>query len=250
MRLGPTALLTLFIATGCGPDERPRENGGRPARSPAVLVFTRTLGYRHASIEDGVVALKSIAAERGWHIEHSEEASRFADAELETFDVVVFLNTTGDVLSEEQQTAFERFIRSGKGFVGVHAASDTEYDWPFYGELVGAYFRAHPAVQSASLSVEVEHPSTEGLPSPWTRTDEWYGFQRNPRSDVTVVLALDEASYSPGDGTMGDDHPVAWFHSFEGGRAFYTALGHTRESYQEPLFLRHLMGAVEWAAAQ
>jgi type 1 glutamine amidotransferase len=144
--------------------------------------------------------------------------------------------------------AFERFIRRGNGFVGIHSATDTEYDWPWYGELVGAYFRAHPEIQPALIRVEAAHPSTMGLPSTWMRTDEWYGFRDNPRSRVTVLLTLDESSYMPGASTMGDDHPIAWYHQHDGGRAFYTALGHTEASYAEPLFLGHLAGGVEWAA--
>jgi len=163
--------------------------------------------------------------------------------------VVVFLSTTGDVLDERQQAAFERFIRAGKGFVGVHSATDTEYEWAWYGGLVGAYFKAHPAIQSASMVVEnASHPATSHLSSPWTRTDEWYGFRVNPRAKVNVLLSLDEQTYDPGEGAMDGDHPIAWFHEYDGGRAFYTALGHTRESYAEPDFLAHLEGGIEWAS--
>lgn len=213
-----------------------------------VLVFSRTVEYRHASIPAGIAAFERLAGERSWELATSEDPALFTDESLSTFDVVVFLMTTGDVLDAEQQAAFERFIRSGKGFVGVHSASDTEYDWPWYGELVGAYFDAHGAVQTASVDVEEPmHPAAQGLPSPWVRRDEWYGFRTNPRAHVHVVLNLDESSFDPGPGRMGEDHPIAWYREYDGGRSFYTALGHTVESYDEPEFTQHLAGAVEWA---
>jgi type 1 glutamine amidotransferase len=212
------------------------------------LVFSRTTGYRHASIESGVAALSRLGTERGWAVSASEDAALFSDTRLGSFDVAVFLSTSGDILDAEQQAAFERFIRGGGGFVGIHSASDAEYDWPWYGQLVGSYFQAHPAIQEAELHVEAEHPATQGLPSIWTRTDEWYAFRENPRSRVTVLLTLDESTYDPGEGAMGSDHPIAWHHEFDGGRAFYTALGHTQASYADPIFLSHISGGIEWAA--
>jgi len=179
----------------------------------------------------------------------TEDAGFFIDTELAEFDVVVFLSTTGNVLDDTQQAAFERFIRAGNGFVGIHAASDTEYDWPFYGGLVGAYFREHPAIQAATLEVEdAAHATMMGVPSPWMRTDEWYSFKSNPRPNVHVLMTLDEGSYSPGSSAMGADHPITWLHEYEGGRAFYTALGHTAESYTDPSFMRMLTQAISWAA--
>ena len=215
----------------------------------SVLVFSATAGFRHASIGAGVAAIESLAVERGWTLRHSEEASVFSDGGLACYDVVVFLSTTGDVLDASQQAAFERFIAAGNGYVGIHAASDTEYEWPWYGELVGAYFRAHPEVQPATIQVEDQtHPATVHLQDSWTRRDEWYAFDRNPRHTVSVLLSLDEASYSPGAGAMEGDHPIAWYHEYGGGRAFYTALGHTTESYSERDFLLHIAGGIEWAA--
>jgi len=160
---------------------------------------------------------------------------------------VVFLCTTGDVLGEAQQAAFQRYIEAGGGFVGIHSAADTEYDWPWYGDLVGAYFKGHPAVQPATIVVsDSVHPSTRSLPTHWNRTDEWYDFRTNPRGRVHVLATVSEATYS--DGEMGADHPIAWCQFYGGGRTWYTALGHTRESYSEPLFLRHLWGGIQFAA--
>lgn len=222
---------------------------GTPNRPLDVLVFSKTAAYRHASIPDGIAALETVATNQGWTLTASEDSSLFTDDALAPLDVVVFLSTTGDILDDDQQAAFERFIQAGKGWVGIHSASDTEYDWAFYGDLVGAYFREHPDIQSATLDVEDPADATmAGLPSPWTRTDEWYAFQTNPRPNVHVLLTLDEASYSPGTATMGPDHPITWSHEYQGGRAFYTALGHTSESYTDPIFVGMLTRAIEWAA--
>ena len=215
--------------------------------SVSLLLFSRTTGFRHDSIPVGVAALSELAEDRAWALTATEDPTLFTDAELGTRDAVIFLNTTGDVLDEAQKAAFERFIRAGGGYVGIHAASDTEFDWPFYGALVGAYFSVHPDIQEASIRVEDDaHPATLGLPDPWRRTDEWYNFRSNPRPDVDVLLTLDESSYAPGSGAMGSDHPIAWCHEYEGGRSFYTALGHTDASYSDPLFLAHVAGGIEW----
>ncbi len=213
----------------------------------SVLVFSKTAGWRHDSIEAGVRALQSIGERRGWSVMHTEDAAIFTVDDLAQYRVVVFLNTTGDVLDAEQERAFENYIRAGGGFVGIHAAADTEYDWAWYGGLVGAYFESHPpGMQEAVLRIEdPAHPAARLLPVPWMRTDEWYNFRSNPRPNVQVILSLDEASYEGG--TMGD-HPAAWAHEYDGGRAFYTALGHDAAHFDEPLMRAHLAGAIEWAA--
>jgi type 1 glutamine amidotransferase len=224
-----------------------------------ALVFTKTTGYRHDCIPAGIAAVQAMGVEGNFAVEATEESSIFNAVDLGRFRVVVFLCTSGEVLDANQKGAFETWITQAappgvqRGWVGVHSASDTEYGWPFYGELVGAYFAGHPAIQSASLSVELPaHPSTLFLPQPpaaWVRTDEWYNFDRNPRPDVRVLLTLDESTYSGG--TMGADHPIAWCHeggAIGSGRAWYTAGGHTIESYSEPLFRRHIREGILWAA--
>jgi uncharacterized protein len=213
-----------------------------------VLVFSRTKGFRHASIRSGIAAITELGTAHRFAVEATEDPATFTDSALKRFAAVVFLNTTGDVLDDAQQASFERYIRGGGGYVGVHSASDTEYDWPWYGRLVGAYFKQHPAVQRARVVVEDRtHRSAKCLPPVWTRVDEWYDFRAAPK-DVKVVLTLDEASYR--NGTMGAFHPVAWYHRFDGGRAFYTELGHTDESYSDPAYRSHLAGAIIWAATR
>jgi len=233
---GLTAALLLFFL-GAAP----------PPIGRRVLVFSKTTGFRHDSIPDGIAAIRRLGGERGFSVDATEDASLFEDSRLAPYAAVVFLCTTGDVLDDDQQAAFQRYIEKGRGFVGVHSAADTEYDWPWYGGLVGAYFKNHPAIQPAAIRIaDSVHASTRDLPPLWERTDEWYNFQTNPRARAHVLASLDESTYSGGE--MGGDHPIAWCQFYDGGRAWYTALGHTRESYAEPLFLGHLLGGIRFAA--
>ena len=217
-----------------------------PAVAPHILVFTKTAGFRHASIPAAIQAVRDLGAHNGFAVDTTEDGGDFTDANLKRYDAVVFLMTTGDVLDDAQQAAFQRFIQADGGWVGVHSAADTEYDWPWYGLLVGAYFKDHPAIQSAVLDVaDPRDRSTSGLPAKWPRTDEWYNFQSNPRNAVHVLATIEESSYDGGE--MGADHPIAWWHDYDGGRAWYTAGGHTDEAWSEPLFLAHVLGGIEYA---
>jgi type 1 glutamine amidotransferase len=223
-----------------------RQRDDRPISS-RVLLFSKTVEYHHDSIPEAIAALTARGPEHSFRVESTEDASVFADATLAGYLAVVFLMTTGDVLDDDQQAAFERYIQAGGGYVGIHSASDTEYNWPWYGGLVGAYFKHHPDIQNAVIQFEDQsHPAMVGVPDRWSRTDEWYDFQTNPREQVNVLARLDESTYSGGE--MGDDHPIAWYHAFDGGRAFYTAGGHTSASYREPVFLQHLLGGISYAA--
>jgi type 1 glutamine amidotransferase len=211
-----------------------------------VLVFSKTTGFRHDSIPQGIAAIEALGAEHGFAVDSTEDAMRFSDAVLPRYRVVVFLSTTGDVLDTGEKAAFERYIRSGGGFVGIHSASDTEYGWPWYGRLVGTWFASHPQIQRATIHIaNPDHLSTKGLPALWERTDEWYNFRSNPRGAVQVLATLDEVTYSGG--AMGADHPIAWCQEIDGGRSWYTAMGHTKEAYAEPLFRLHLLGGIESA---
>ena len=212
-----------------------------------VLVFSKTTGFRHDSIPQGIAAIEALGAEHGFAVDGTEDAAQFSDAVLARYKVVIFLSTTGDVLDTGEKLAFERYIRSGGGFVGIHSASDTEYGWPWYGRLVGTWFASHPPIQRATVHIaNPDHPSMKGLPALWERTDEWYNFRSNPRGAVQILATLDEATYSGG--TMGADHPISWCQTIDGGRSWYTAMGHTKESYDEPLFRLHLLGGIESAA--
>ncbi|HEY6207596.1 MAG TPA: ThuA domain-containing protein [Gemmatimonadales bacterium] len=229
------------VTSGAAPAAPP------PAHAPfRVLVFSRTTGFRHASIPAAITAVEVLGSVNNFTVEATEDATAFTDSNLARFAAVVFLNTTGDVLDSTQQAAFERYVRAGHGFVGVHSASDTEYGWPWYHALLGATFDSHPPIQQATVVVvDTGHASTRSLPSPWVRTDEWYNFRAEPTA-VSVLAKVDEATYSGG--KMGAEHPISWQHVFEGGRAWYTAMGHTACSYSERPFLDHLLGGIEWAA--
>lgn len=220
-----------------------RRNGNRPT---SLLVFTKTSGYRHDSIAAGTEAISEFAQGSGLGITVTESTDPFTDEGLAGFGAIVFLSTTGDLLDEAQESALVRFIRGGGGFVGIHAAADAEYGWPWYGQLVGARFANHPpGLHQATATVRNrEHPSTRALPERWPRTDEWYNFEENPRGRVNVLVTLDETTYQGG--TMGD-HPIGWCQNFEGGRSFYTGGGHSSEAFSEPLFREHLFGGIRWS---
>ena len=214
-----------------------------------VLVFGKTEGFRHSSIPQGYAEIGKLGLQNNFQVDATEDAKLFTDENLKKYKVVIFLNTTGDLLNEAQQDAFTHFIRQGNGHVGVHASTDTEYEWEWYGGLVGgAFFLSHPKQQKATVIVEdFNHPSTTMLPQNWVNYDEWYNFKANPRSKVRVLATLDESTYDAGEGAMGD-HPIAWCHIYDGGRVFYTGLGHREDTVTSPLFLRHLLGGIKWAA--
>jgi type 1 glutamine amidotransferase len=245
--VGPAAAATGSAASG-----HPRFS---------ALVFSKTAAFRHDSIPAGVAAIQQLGAQHNFRVDATEDAAAFTDANLARYDVVIWLSTTGDVLTDAQQAAFERYIRAGGGYAGIHAASDTEYDWAWYGGLVGAYFRDHPGLvnpqfQTATVKVLGRGTAaTRPLPRRWEREEEWYNFRTNPRDTVRVLAEVDERTYDPrgysvpgGSPGMGRHHPISWCQSYDGGRAFYTAMGHKPEYYSEPLLLAHLLGGIRMAA--
>jgi len=218
------------------------------AQKYKILVFSKTAGYHHQSIAVGVPAIQKLGAENGFAVDSTADSTFFTPLNLKKYAAVVFLNTTGDVLNDEQQKAFEHYIQAGGGFVGIHAATDTEYAWPWYGKLVGGYFVKHPEQQMATLHiVNRKSIATRHLPKDWARKDEWYNF-KDIQPDLKVLIELDESTYKGG--SNGPHHPMAWYHAYDGGRAFYTGLGHVDASYTDPLFLKHLLGGIQYAAGQ
>lgn len=209
---------------------------------PKVLIFAKTAGYHHSSIVPGIEAIKKIGAENGFVVDVTTDSSLFTDRHLKQYSALIFLSTTGNLFDSLQKEALQKYIHHGGGLIGVHAATDCEYKWPWYGKMIGAYFESHPAQQTARLNVvDPHHASTQELPQVWTRFDEWYNF-KNLNPDVHVLLKIDETSYTGG--KNGENHPMAWWQDFEGGRIFYTELGHTDASYSEPLYLKHLTGGI------
>lgn len=220
-------------------------NSSSFAKKKKILVFSKTAGFHHNAIPAGIMAIQRMAMENKFIADTTTDATKINTVNLKQYAAVVFLNTTGDIFNEQQEKAFEQYIRSGGGFVGVHAATDTEYGWPWYGKLAGAYFINHPAQQVAELNVlNRKTISTAHLPEVWKRKDEWYNF-KDISGDLKILISINENSYKGGNN--GANHPMAWYHDFDGGRAFYTGLGHTQESYTEPFFLQHLLGGIQYA---
>ncbi|MFT4022374.1 MAG: ThuA domain-containing protein [Flavihumibacter sp.] len=237
MRIYSLVLLLLTIGfSACNFTNKP----------PRVLVFSKTAEWYHESIPAGRQAIWQLGADNDFAVDTTSDASYFTDDSLRHYTAVVFLNTTGDVLNQAQQNAFERFIQAGGGFVGVHSAADTEYDWRWYGKLVGAYFLDHPDEhQKASYKIiDNSHPATAGLPNPWVRTDEIYNF-KNISKDNKWLVTVDESTYQGG--KNGNAHPMSWYHEYDSGRAFYTGMGHRPETFKDPVFLQHLLGGIQYA---
>ena len=221
-----------------------------------ALLVTTTKGWHHESLHAGVLAIQQLGIKNHFDVVLQESPTYFTDKNLEQFKVIIFLNTTGDILDSAAQKVMERFIQSGKGFVGIHSASDTEYDWDWYNRLVGRMFHIHPAIQTAKLNVvDSTFPGIMGFAQAGLWTDEWYEFGPEKVNDLKYILSIDENSYDPkaqwgekkGLG-MGKLHPVAWYHNFDGGRSFYTALGHVPAVFSNPIFLNHLYAGIYWAA--
>lgn len=211
-----------------------------------VLVFTKTAKFRHDAIPVAAATLQRLIVEDGMAADHTEDAGAFTTGNLARYRVVVFASTTGDVLDEAQQAALEGFVRAGGGFVGVHAAADTEYDWPWYGRLVGAYFKNHPpGLQSTHVQPERDG---RAMGTRWPITDELYNYRANPRSQVRVIATVDEREYDGG--TMGADHPIAWCHAFDGGRSWYTGLGHDAAVYADRRFIAQLARGLRYASGR
>ena len=217
--------------------------GQEPGR---ILIFSATKGFRHSSIEIGRNAISRLCIENHIQCDSTENPADFNDQFLGKYDVIIFLNTTGDLFNETQQKALQKYIHNGGGWVGIHAATDAEYEWVWYGKLAGAYFKSHPEQQEAIVRVTArDHIATRMLPAEWRRYDEWYNY-KGVNKDLEVLAYLDESSYKGGE--MDNQHPIVWYHEFEGGKAFYTGFGHTDATFQDPLFMEHLLGGIKLAS--
>jgi cytochrome c len=222
------------------------------AGKPKILVFSKTAGYHHESIPAGNAAIQMLGSQHNFDVDTTTNAAMFEEDTLKKYAAVVFLSTTGDVLDSRQEAAFERYIQAGGGYMGIHAATDCEYDWRWYGRLAGAYFLDHPGIhdsfpniQEAVLNVvDKNNEATKYLPTPWKHTDEYYNFKQLNK-EVKVILTVDENTYHGG--KNGPSHPIAWYHAYDGGRAFYTELGHTAASFSEEPYLKHILGGIQYA---
>jgi len=216
---------------------------------PKVLVFSKTKGFHHSSIAIGNTAIIKLGAENNFDVDTTTDASKFTLNNLKQYSAIVFLSTTGlasQLFTEDQKTALMKYMEQGGGYMGIHAATDCCYDWPWYGKMSGAYFKGHPAQQEAVVDVvDPNTIATKFLPKEWKRKDEWYTF-KDMATDLHVILKIDESTYKHTGLDMGD-HPMAWYHDYDGGRAFYTELGHVDESYTDPLYLQHILGGIQYA---
>ncbi|MFT7559836.1 MAG: type 1 glutamine amidotransferase [Flavobacteriales bacterium] len=221
-----------------------------------VFLFSKTDGWHHKSQHAAVDAIQKLGKKHHFQVDWHESSWRINDEALAEYDAIIFLLTTGNILNDAEQAAMERFIQSGKGFVGIHSASDTEYEWDWYTKMVGRTFHIHPEIQTARMSVmDRKFPGFERMPDHLLWTDEWYEFGAERVDTLNYLLSIDEKTYEPkadwgekkGDG-MGDFHPVSWYHNYDGGRAFYTALGHMGSTYSDEAFMEHIYGGLYWAA--
>lgn len=229
------AIAVLILISSCSSVE---------VKKDRILIFSETKGFRHSSIEVGKEALTKLCMEKGFKIDTTENSSVMTQENLDQYAAIVFLSTTGDIFDEAEQAAFEGYIQNGGGLVGIHSATDTEYDWPWYGKLIGGYFESHPKQQEATIQIlDQNHPATKHLPAEWVKFDEWYNY-KNLNPEVTVLANLDETSYEGG--KNGENHPIAWYQEYDGGKMFYTGLGHTEASYSNPDFLQHVWGGIEY----
>jgi cytochrome c len=264
-RLVGVLVLIAALMSACGADDSASTPTGSPstvkaagatsspgvsaADRPAVLVLTKTAGFRHTSIEPAAAALVAGLGAAGVDAVVDPDAARVTDQGLAPFVSVVMLSTTGDWLDDAQQAALEKWAAAGGGIAGIHAATDAEPAWPFLEELFGTRFASHPAVQPATVVIEdPTHPATARLPTRWTVTDEWYAFTRNPRDRVHVLATVDETTYAGG--VMGPDHPIEWSRdpTAISGRMWYTAMGHPDELWADPVFTAHVVAGVAWTA--
>ena len=220
-----------------------------------ILIFSKTNGFRHGSIEPGIQAIKKVGAEKGWDVRATENGAIFKKNYLDLFKVVIFLSTTSDVLTADQKRDFEAFVENGGGYVGIHSASDTEHDWGWYDSLLGTHFKSHTLIpkhlaQAMLITEERNHPATRHLPSYWNKVDEWYNFKKNIRGkkNIEVLLSINEGSYlSVWPKGMGEDHPISWTSKMAKGRMFYTGMGHTADTFSDSNSLLHIIGGIQWA---
>jgi len=244
-------LVSVLIASTVLRSKAQALKAAETAPQPKVLVYSKTLGFRHANIPLGVSAIRELGKENGFAVDATEDSGAFTPENLAKYKVVVFLSVTGDVLNEGQEQALKDYVMGGGGFAGIHGAlfgpSACEDKWGWYGELCCVSFKNHSAVVPATVDVEDRtHPCTSSLPAHWQRTDEWYNYDGTPRGRAHVLATIDESTYKGG--TVGDDHPIAWCKPMGKGLMWYTAMGHTEESFREPLFLKHVLGGIQFVA--
>jgi len=212
-----------------------------------VLAFSKTERYRHESIESGKTSLRKLADENNFHIDFSEDASVFNKDKLTQYNVIIFLCTSGNILDANEETALRKFIENKGGLVGIHSATDTEYDWDWYSELIGTHNKGKEEIHKAVVRiVDKDHPSTKDLPYTWEVEDEWCTFANKLADNIKVLAIVDEIVFEGQEKVL--FNPYCWYHEFDGGRAWFTVGGHKTENYSDPLFMKHILGGIKYAA--
>jgi type 1 glutamine amidotransferase len=256
--IGSVLIATAALAFGATTEQPSSKSAESPAPSAGrgsfrVLVFSRTLGYRHASITNGIVALRELGRQNSFTVDATEEPTVFGPTNLARYAAVVFLSVTGDVLNSDQEGELKSYVSGGGGFIGIHGAAfgplACEDQWGWYGDMFCCAFKNHSAVVPGVLHLEdAAHPANAGLPERWARSEEWYNFSGTPRGCARVLATVDETTYRGG--TMGQDHPIVWCRQVGQGRMWYTAMGHTESSFDEPLLRQHLLNGILIATAR
>ena len=246
------ALVAALMALSITPLNAPAAEANTAAAFQ-VMVFSKTLGYRHDSITNGIEAISNLGRKNGFAVDATEDSATLTTTNLARYRAIVFLSATGSVLNHDQEDALKNYITGGGGFAAIHGAlfgpKACEDQWAWYGEMFCCAFTNHSSIQPAVVNIEdARHPSTVGLPDQWQHTDEWYNFTGTPRGCAHILATVDEATYHGG--KMGADHPIAWCRPVGKGRMWYTALGHTKSNYNEPFFLQHILGGIRYAAAE
>ena len=217
-----------------------------------ILIFSKTLGYRHMSIPSAISSISALAAQtKLFTVDTSEDATIFASSSLSHYSVIVLLQSIGDIFDQPQLNALKSFVRAGGGIVGIHGAAAGMPNSEWYGKLIGAHFDMHPPAEIGTLIVENSnrnHWILNGAGSREGWKDEWYNFHTHPRENVNLKILLRGDTKSFQGGKMGEDHPLVWCQEFEGGRSFFTALGHFDGAYQDDWYMNQIFGGILWAA--
>jgi len=243
-------ILALYISYGCQGQASLENLYVDPSNTQTVLVLTATEGYVHKeAIPAGKELLIRLGKENGFNVLHARQSAALESVDFSSLDAMVFLCTTLDIFNSQQEALVKNYIQNGGGYVGIHAAADTEYDWPWYGQLVGAYFESHPegTPRATLTTLETDTQFTNHLPASWSIDDEWYNYTFQNEA-LIPLLNLEESSYVGG--TNGNTHPITWYHDFDGGRSFYIGLGHKRTTYEDPRFIQLLQKGLVYAMGQ
>lgn len=214
-----------------------------------ILMLRHSAGFEHSYLPDAEVALKQLGQDNGWQVNTTHRCELITAENLEKLDMLIFATTGNLAFDDAQKQALLDFVRGGKAFFGIHNATDTCYDWPEYGEMLGGYFAGHPWHQEVNVIVEdTNHPATRMLGDSFKVVDEIYTYRNWDRSTTHVLMHLDNSSVDISKGNRDDnDYALGWCHTYGQGRVMYTAFGHPDVLWHQEWFLEHIAGCIRWA---